>query len=562
MNNLKQSKPPSPERSFASPHLTNEPIGIVKKALAKFCTMKEYESIISGHRRSDITDEALIADFKLCDIPYHHVTKDYHYQKALTTVTDMFKPDKLYRPVHYMDLQYYPWTLSTSVEAPFSTDSILRNDVQQRYRKGILSDSNMTTRNLWDHVQSYNRPIVHMIKEGQSRGDQFLYWNTAHARSHLVLIYDVNKVRMVHGVPKLTLQIELMLLWPYFNFLRKGTTPIAWGYETVTGGIYRIYNEASAHTYPIQTWLAIDWRMFDKLVRYTIIDDVHLKWQSFMRLDSGYTPTHSHPHTTISPSRIQNLWKHMSKAVKFTPVRLPDGSEYKRIHSTIASGLLQTQVLDSWINAIMLLTCLSALGIEISTELFLKVLGDDSLVGLKELIPEEQFDQFLLDLASEAKQRFGAILNVKKSRISNKLQGLPFLGYTFNFSIPSRDPLALLAQLAFPERGWTIDTLAARAVGICYASHGQSKLVYNVCKDVYHFCVNVAKATPDPKGYSMLQYLMTVTTIDVNTFPTFEALSANLLNPSRDTKLDDRFWPPEVFLQDNHCKFFFIPNTT
>jgi len=512
--------------------------------------MDEYDIIINQHRRSDITDEALIDDFMRCDTDYHEVIKDSHYQKALDIVTNMFKPPQQYRPVHYSDVAQYPWTLSTSVEAPFSTDSTLKADVLERYRKGILSDSNMVTRNLWDHVQQYNRPIVHMIKEGKAHGDKFLYWNTAHARSHLVLIYDIDKVRMVHGVPKLTLQIELMLLWPYYNFLRKGTTPILWGYETVTGGIYRIYNEASTHKYPISTWLAFDWRMFDKLARFTIIDDVHLKWKSFMKMDSGYIPTLSNPASVTNPTRISRLWDHMSKAVKYTPVRLPDGSEYKRTHSTIASGLSQTQVLDSWVNSIMLLTCLSALGYEISEDLFLKVLGDDSLIGLKELIPETMFNEFKKSFEKEANSRFGALLNGKKSRISHTLQGIPILGYKSNFSIPTRDPLSLLAQLAYPERHWSVHTLAARAVGICYASHGQSKLVYNVCKDVFEFCVNVAKATPDPRGYSMLQYLLTITSIDVSVFPTFEQLSANLLSPSRDNKLDEIFWPRSYFKSD------------
>lgn len=549
MTNLRQHRKPSTDRSFRTPNPSVEPVSIVKRALAKFCDFKEYEQVINMHRRSVITDEALIADFMSCDVPFHPVIKDDNYRKALALTTKLFKPPP-YRPVHYSDLKHYPWTLNTSAEAPFSTDKNLQLKVLHDFKAGKIPNARMTTSNLFPTIIEYNRPIVHLIKEGKQKRDQFLYWNTAHARSHLVLFDDPDKVRSVHGVPKLCLQVELMLLWPYFNFLRKGTTPIAWGYEISNAGTYRIYNEASTHSYRIQTWLALDWSKFDKLARFEIIDDVHSSWQSFMILDDGYIPTSEHRTSTTNPDRISRLWSFMSKAVKFTPIRLPDGSEWKRTHSSIASGLLQTQVLDSWVNAIMLLTCLISLGIEVDEEVFIKLLGDDSLIGLRELIPEEEFDGFLCRLASEALKRFGSILNVKKSKILRTLQGAPFLGYKFNNAIPTRDPLKLLAQLAYPERSWTVDRMAARALGICYASCGQSKLVYDVCKDVYDFCVNVGKATPDPSGYSFLEYLMTVSRIDLSYFPTFEELSANLFNPRRDPKLDEKFWPSDIFLSD------------
>jgi hypothetical protein len=238
----------------------------------------------------------------------------------------------------------------------------------------------------------------------------------------------------------------------------------------------------------------------------------------------------------------------MSKAVKYTPILLPDGSMWTRTHSTIASGLLQTQVLDTWINAIMLLTCLIALGIQVDEHLFMKLLGDDSLIGLREYIADEDFEPFLIRLADEALKRFGAILNIKKSGITRTLTGSNFLGYKIYNSIPVRDPLALLAQLAYPERHWNMERLAARAIGICYASCGQSELVYLVCEDVYDFCVRSGVTKPDPTGYSFLEYLLISTTIDISHFPTRDELTTKLLSVRRDSSLDDRFWPPDVFL--------------
>jgi hypothetical protein len=550
MNNLKQTKPPSLERAFMTPTGNLSPIGIVKKALAKFCTPVQYDTIINDYRRSAFSDQALIYDFFKCDIPSHEVIKDDCYYKALDITTEMFKPPQCYRPVHYMQTKYYPWTLNTSVEAPFTQDPKLDSYLQEKHSQGIISSTRKTMHNCFDYVYEYFRPIVHLIKDGKQHGHQFMYWFTAHARSHLVNASDPDKIRMVFGVTKLLIIIELMLLWPMFNWLRKGLTPIAWGYETLNGGIYRIYNEIATHCYRARTFLALDWSAFDKRVRFTIIDDIHTIWFTFLDLSSGYMPNILNPSSTLDPVRITRLWKFMSKALKFTPSRLPDGSEWTRIHSTLPSGLLQTQVLDSWINAIMIITCLLALGISVTKDLFIKVLGDDSLIALKEFISPDQYESFLDKFAEEALRRFGAVLNVKKSSIGGSLESMNFLGYKFNNSIPQRDPLSLLAQLAYPERSWDVPKLAARAVGIAYASCGQSELVYNVCRDVFEFCVNVSGATPDPSGNQWLMYLQTCTSIDVTRFPSFEELSADLLSIRTNPSLDNKFYPRDFFLSD------------
>jgi hypothetical protein len=545
--NLKQTKPPSSERSFQSPQTPSEPIGIVKKALAKFATIEQYQHIVHGFRRSFNSDEALTEDFFKCNIPKHSIIRDTFYTQALDITTELFRPTQQYRPVHYADLRYYPWTLNTSIEAPFSTDTSLRNRIKEAFLSGLLQSPKLTMHNCYNHVFVYNRPIIHMIKEGKSKGNKFFYWNTAHARSHMVLYDDPSKIRMVFGVPKLLLQVELMLLWPYFNWLRKGSTPLAWSYETLNGGIYKIYTEASSHSYSIQTWLALDWSKFDKYARFELIDDIHQIWSTFMIMDQGYIPTSDYRESQTEAWRIANLWKFMSQAVKFTPIRLPDGSEWTRTHATIPSGLLQTQVLDSWYNAVITITCLLALGYTVTKELFIKILGDDSLVGLIEFIQPENYEDFLDKFATEALQRFGAKLNRKKSSVKNTLQGSNFLGYTFNNAIPVRDELALLAQLAYPERNWDINKLAARAVGICWASCGQSDLVYNVCLDVFNFCVNVANAVPDPQGYSWMEYLMITSSIDPTVFPTKADLTEYLLSPRHDPKSDFKFWNPDHF---------------
>lgn len=550
MMNLKQLRPASESRANVTPKAPLDPVAIVRKAIAKFGTMNDYQKIITYYRRSDISDEALIADFKRCDVPKKKVEKDALYYAALEETTTLFAPPWKYRPVHYTDLRFYPWTKNTSVEAPFSTNKDLATRIHKAHTLGTLPNARLNFGNCFNEVFVYNRPLVHLIKDGKGQGDKFFYWNTAHARSHLVTGDDPDKVRMVHGVPKLTLQVELMLLWPYLNWLRKGLTPIAWGYETLNGGLYRIMNETSTSKETYRTWLCLDWRMFDKLTRFEVINDVHAKWQSFMDCDSGYIPTSDYPSTASQGQRISNLWKWMSNAVKHTPIRLPDGSEWKRTHSTIASGLLQTQILGSWINTIMILTILKEMGYD-TTKIYIKVLGDDSLIGMLEYLAATEHESFLTQFAAIAERRFGAILNVKKSNVCTSLTGTNFLGYINENAIPIRDPLALLAQLAYPERNWDINKLAARAVGICWASCGQSQLVYNVCKDVFDFCVNVGKATPDQTGIAWMEYLSISTNLDVSRFPTLEEIQSRLLSNNSNAENDRRFWNPVHFLSDH-----------
>lgn len=546
-NNLVFSKGPNVERSFRMTEGISKPIGIVFTALCKFLVPEEITKISEGFKRSDFSSKALKEDVLRCNVPEHQVIKDHHYTQALSIAKKLFNSPHKYRPVHFNDTAQYPWTMNTSVELPFTKDKVLEDLVLSKFNMGLLPYTRKTMSTCFEYVYEKNRKIVHFIKEGLFKGDKYLYAFSAHARSHLVPVGKPDKIRLVFGVPKLLLQVEMMLLWPYFNWLRLGLSPIAWGYEIFNGGFYKLSLKYSNHSYRILTLLALDWKGFDKKAKFTIIDDVHQIWSENMIMSQGYIPSISNPSSVTNPKRIRNLWRFMSQAVKHTPIRINDGTEYKRLHSTIPSGLLQTQVLDSWINAIMIITCLSALGYTVSEELFLLVLGDDSLVGLRELIKEQDWNDFLIRFAEEAERRFGAELNLEKSKIANSLDGVTFLGYEYSNSIPKRDRCLLLAQLLHPERSWDIHKLASKAIGIAYASCGQDKVVYDVCKDVYNYCVQTCGATPNPEGSDWLKYMNISTTINVGRFPSFEELSSNLFTIRKDPDVDEAFWPSNFF---------------
>ncbi|KAK9878755.1 hypothetical protein WA026_023735 [Henosepilachna vigintioctopunctata] len=161
----------------------------------------------------------------------------------------------------------------------------------------------------------------------------------------------------------------------------------------------------------------------------------------------------------------------MREAIKHTPDVLSNGEMYQRQHAGIASGFFQTQLLDSMYNCVILLTTLSSLGFNIKS-LALKVQGDDSLIGLKEIIPEPLFPKFLDMFASKAEYYFGAILNTKKSRMDSTLNGLPVLGFTNVNGIPIKPMHELLASLLCHERKSDENRLMAKTVGIAYAACG------------------------------------------------------------------------------------------
>lgn len=544
--NLKRVKPPNDEDSFFIPRIPHSPIGIVTMAMSKFYLPEEIQKVHS-FRRSQGGKDDVIADFMRADLPDIEVRKDEHYIHACQYVSDLFRPPELLLPVHYCDLRYYPWTLNTSVERPFSQDPELKQRIKLAYEEGRLPDQKMTFGNCYNEVFEKNRTLVHQIKHGKAKGDMYMYPFTAHARSHLVQENEPDKIRMVFGVPKLLLQVELMFLWTFFNFLRQGTTPIAWGYETFNGGVYRIYNE-TANLYPQPNlYLTIDWKMFDKTARFSIIDDVHDIWKSYMDWNSGYHPTYEYQKTEAQPEKLASLWKWMSHAVKHSPTILPDGSMWKRTSATIASGLLETQVLDTFVNLIMLFTCLFSFGFDETDLLYALALGDDSLIGITNKLAMDK-ESLLNKIHEEANLRFGAILNTKKSDLKSSLDGLQFLGYYMRNAMPYRDEYRLLAQLCFPERHWDLNRMMSRCIGIAWADCCRHPRVYKVCLDVYVFCASHG-AVPDIAGSDYLRYFKLYSDIDVDKFPSKEEIACWLLEPRlRNEALDERFFPSSHFI--------------
>jgi len=539
---------------------------IVMSAIAANCPQTTLDATLRK-RRSDSSDERLIADFMQFEQPVHRVNRDYHYNRALRVTADLFRPASKLRPIHFVDQRYYPWTLNTSVEAPWSYESGVTDIIRQKQADGTILDNRRSFHNLYDEVFERNRLLIHLIKNRDpkfwtSEGEPIPYeFTTLHSRAHVVDHNEDDKIRAVFGVTKLLLMAEQHFIWPLQEQYLNGKTdsPMLWGCEMIKGGWRKLWRKAMRKA-PFNTVLSVDWSQFDKRALHEIIDDVHTIWRSYFTFDEGYVPTNFYPHTNTNPERIENLWQWMTYSVKHTPICLPNGHLYSWTRNGIASGFQQTQLLDSFVNCIMILTILSKSGINIESEnFFIKVQGDDSLTCFPERLFQQQGQHYLERLATLALEYFNAKLNVKKSQISDTLNNIKVLGYTNKLMMPFRSDEDLLAHLAFPERSFGLPELAASAVGIAWASLGCSKTVYSVCRDVHSFLTDKLGVRPKASSFDWL-FKMGQTTVDdfvLERFPTFEEIfNVTYCVAERTTRMKEKLYPTQAISAGG---FVFLP---
>nr|QJW70313.1 RNA-dependent RNA polymerase [Erysiphe necator associated partitivirus 12] len=534
---------------------------LVKKAIHMECTPELAHKAIHGFRRSAGGDEIAEKDFLKSDQPYHPVPRDHHYKKALATCERLFRPSRRLKPIAYPDLRYFPWTLNVSAEAPYSYSQYWARELRRMQAEGITLDSKPTFHNLYDEIFHDNRSHIHTIKFGlapfwdKETGKPVPYkWNTLHARSHTVKADKDDKIRAVFGVPKLLLMAENMFVWnlqkEYLN--KRVQSPMLWGYETFKGGWQKLWRDLYKTNF--NSVLSADWSGFDHNALHEVIDDVHSMWRSWFDFDQGYEPSRSDTHdyhaSKTEEWKIENLWTWMTHSIKHTPILGFSGTIYEWSYNGIASGFQQTQLLDSFVNAIYLLTCLSACGIDIDAPGFnLFVQGDDSLTTFSERVFQFGGKEFLAKLAREANIRFNAVLSVDKTTHGTSLNDVEVLSYRNNQGIALRDPAELLAKLLYPERPKRLGGTAASAIGIAMAAMGSSPQVYNTCRNVYNFIVYELEVEVDFKefrAYSTVHQSAAeeALALQPTRFPSYnETLCYNYDFSTRSEKEKQRLWP-------------------
>jgi hypothetical protein len=519
-------------------------------ALNKHCYPSQLQNIINGYRRSTIDEDSVYQDFFTGDIPHHPLPRDEIYLAALDITTDAFRPDSLCRPVHLLDVQHhYPLELTSNAEAPFSTE--------KKYLNMLPPDTKPNTGNMKNIIFDFTRRWHHDIKNGTATFDDYLFYMLLHTKTSVIKSTDPNKLRSIWGAPKPWVLAQIMFHWTLFACYRRNPKryPLLWGYETFTGGMFRLNHELQS-SHLKSSFIMIDWKRFDKYVLHEIIDDVIDKTETYIDFDHGYVPTteyHSSHETWNSEkaNRLRRLYAWTKYCYRNTPIVLPDGSTFRRQFASLPSGLYTTQYFDSFYNYLMLSTILLALGFNPQL-CIIKVLGDDSLVRLYVLIPPNMHTAFFEAIQTKAQYYFAATISLDKSKITNSLNHIEILSYTNNYGLPTRPIEELLSKLYYtPSRTPTPAKTMSSAVGIAYASCGLHKQVYNVCKDIYEHYQRHG-ITPDPIGLSHVlgrdPFRSKITT---TAFPTIAEIQSSLLSMNYvNEETYKRFYPRSFFLSD------------
>lgn len=279
----------------------------------------------------------------------------------------------------------------------------------------------------------------------------------AYLRSHLVED-EVDKVRAVWGYPATIGLQEACFALPLIAAYKSGKYPLAYGYETATGGHIRIQSRFCGY----HSFLSSDYKSFDKTVPAWLIRiafDILLLGLDFTRYDQQGVP---------DAEALYKVWKYLIDYFINTPIRLCTGERYKK-KAGIASGSYFTQLIGSIVNWIVTTYALRKCGAEIKD---LIVLGDDSLVGLTQSVNLESFAYFV--------GKCGMILNTEKTQMTANLWTVKFLGYQMTNGIPMKPEKEFWASLKYPEHpDSSFDEYATRAIGLLLATFGRYDDFYN-----------------------------------------------------------------------------------
>nr|UDL14375.1 MAG: putative RNA-dependent RNA polymerase [Partitiviridae sp.] len=482
--NITQVTPPNDKLSFNIPNSNQKVEKIAYKAVKKVYGQTKADEFVNNYHRADVTEETVIADLLRNNTTGVPRCEDPSYIKALKHIKDKCKPTEPLKTIHFAGVRFYDLNKSGSVGLPYVNDKNVKRKVRQRYEAGEIESPALTKGNCFNIILEKERVRVHQIKDNLLPKEKLMYDTRMHARSHLT-DPEKNKVRAVYGVFCTIIFVEIMLLWPLIAHLRSFNSMIAWGYETFKGGLERLKQQVVGHTYHF----SLDFSTFDKLLPFWLFDDIHDIWLSYYKLGFYYDDDPDWPNGETDPKRILNLWQYMNYCLKHMIYRAPDGSRYSRKHSGLPSGMLQTQLMGSFCNAIMVLSALAHIGIDLDTVLF-KVLGDDGHFSI--ILNYSLSQKDLEKIALYCKKHFNAIVNVEKSIFQEGSESLQFLSYQFHRGAVRRVNDDLIGKLLYPEYAhFSVETTKSRALGIMIANLGYDPLVHLVCIDILEYLRDV-----------------------------------------------------------------------
>ncbi|AZT88604.1 RNA-dependent RNA polymerase [Gaeumannomyces tritici partitivirus 2] len=582
-----------PKSGYVNPVALSNHQTTVLHAMNKYLYEHEIKLITQEYRRSEINLESILEDFFANDVEDHAIPFDEHVEYGLQCMLDAFRPPRPCRPVHLLDVQHhYPYKWQVNAEAPFSTDKFFlehrqtfgdfiqlrgyehidQADFRRRYgdhidnptlhtalvppKFGFMKQMIFDLTRRWHHIIKSGFTDLANMANSPYLKNRFVFPMLLHTKTAIVKRDDANKMRTIWGCSKPWIIADTMLYWEYIAWvkLNPGVTPMLWGYETFTGGWFRL-NSLLFTAFLRKSFLTLDWSRFDKRAYFSLIHRIMQGVRSFLDFSSGYVPTVDYPSydqwSHNHAIKLERLFLWTLENLFQAPIVLPNGDMYRRRFAGIPSGLYITQLLDSWYNYTMLATLLSALGFD-PKACIIKVQGDDSIIRLHCLIPPDQHDAFMSRLVELALIYFNSIISVDKSEMRNSLNGCEVLSYRNHNGLPHRDEIKMLAQFYHTRaRDPTPEITMAQAIGFAYASCANHKRVLWVLKDIYDY-YNSLGFSPNRAGLSAIfgnSPDLALFPFELDHFPTAREIrqfftSTSYINETQNAKT----WPTNWFL--------------
>nr|QOX06026.1 RNA-dependent RNA polymerase [Lentinula edodes partitivirus 2] len=468
----------------------------------------QYITHVEKYCRPLGTTDATFSDFNKEQKEYPPVPTDMILQIVL--IIQYLLNALPFRPMHYVDTFFAKMPLHTGTSYFYRHSYSMRTHAA--YAHPAEYASKRTSKGYFlNSFTEWARTVVHRIKEfGYPFDPTSLSPTDIRNRlrnffiSHATMLFTRNhisdrdgflKQRPVYAMDTLFLHLECMLTFPLHIMARSMKSSLMYSIETIRGGCH--YMDRVAQDY--RSYLCIDWSSFDQRMPWIIVDSFFTVFLPMLLIIShGYQPTHEYPtYPDLTPdmlfSRLFNILCFLRTWYFNCVFVTADGFAYIRLFAGIASGMLNTQYLDSYCNLFLIIHALFHFGCsrdEILSFCFF-VMGDDNVVLSRWTI--SRLTAFLVFFEDHALTRFGMVLSKTKSIITTMRIRIEMLGYRCNGGHPDRPLAKLVAQLCYPEHGPIDKYMSSRAVGMAWASAGMDHIFYQFCRDMYFLFLDSAE---------------------------------------------------------------------
>jgi hypothetical protein len=478
---------------------------------------RQYIPFVEQYTRPLGTTDATFTDFNREQTSFPPIPVDLTLQIIL--IIQYLLNALPFRPLHYVDTFFAKMPLNTGTSYFYRHSYAIRTHAHFSHPEPY-SDKTTSKGYYVNSFTEWARTIVHRIKEFGTPFDPTSlqpHEITSRLRSffieHATMLFTRNhisdrdgnlKQRPVYNMDTLFLHLECMVTFPLHIMARSMKSSLMYSIETIRGGCS--YMDRIAMNY--RSYLCIDWSSFDQRMPWIIVDTFFTTFLPMLLIIShGYQPTHEYPtYPDLTPDKLFHRMFNIISFLRqwyFNCVFVTaDGFAYARRFAGIASGMLNTQYLDSYCNLFLIIHALFHFGCtraEILSFCFF-VMGDDNVVLSHWTITK--LYAFMLFFEEHALTRFGMVLSRQKSIITTMRTRIEMLGYTCNGGHPKRPLAKLVAQLCYPEHGMIVKYMSSRALGSVWSSGGQDPIFYQFCRDTFFlFLDDAAELTPHTIGH-------------------------------------------------------------